>query len=802
MALPISLITAIANMAGDAFNNVGGFVRNKSLQRGQQNLNNYFNMAKGRDANDLFNYQIMANHGNYFDLGGEMNIPYDPNKYIWNPEPNGITMPQSYRDSYTPINIDPIYQTSLGSNETSTQKISNGGDAIGGLVAAVRGLDQSAGSAIGHDYHNNVGDVVSSIPLMSTLGGAINRVGGVKTRQDELLRQQQESNYLANLANKAAVATSFDDQSLNGPTGTNVHVNPYKAMNRSSAIAGSFFTAGPLAAIGASITNRNAIKKARKQNDMLTAQLRNDYNFSQRSVDNAIGNMKNRQINNLLANYNAYGGPLDYDYRMTEQNIVKNLFPTMQNNLFAFGGNADMRFINEGGSHEENPNGGVPLGVNSNGVPNLVEEGEVTFENYVFSDRLQVPKEMCKTLHVKEGSTFSDAAKHISKESEEREFDPISKNGKESQLKDLMATQELVKQLNTAAKDQKHFDEVMTEDGANMFAYGGSINSLDVTTKRPLSPEIQQAYDRWGLSPNLSMRGISQEGIPELYDKWGLNYTPDLSVHETLDSEIPSKSKPVVVTERKAGDLPTLMRYAPVEGNAIGLTLSSLPADYSNPKILENQAKIASRFTPTSFTPVSQKLAFEELPLDFIANQIQSQGAATANAIANNSNLNPISANAGLLANSYNTQRALSDAYLKAQEINAERKAKVADFNRATDDINSKGFMAAAAANQQAEASSKAAAAGLYGEAVKLREQIDSAKAMAKSANLTQMFDNIGGIGRENLLFNMVNSDPSKYYTITPNGEILFKKGAYNSDGTIKKEAIDEFLSKKNKQEK
>ena len=49
--------------------------------------------------------------------------------------------------------------------------------------------------------------------------------------------------------------------------------------------------------------------------------------------------------------------------------------------------------FNAGGSHEENPYDGIPQGIAPDGLPNLVEEGEVKFDNYIFSDRLMLTKE-------------------------------------------------------------------------------------------------------------------------------------------------------------------------------------------------------------------------------------------------------------------------------------------------------------------------------------------------------------------------------------------------------------------------
>ena len=67
--------------------------------------------------------------------------------------------------------------------------------------------------------------------------------------------------------------------------------------------------------------------------------------------------------------------------------------------LFALGGDmqangADftdgLAHVDAGNTHEENPNGGVPMGVAPDGQPNLVEEGETIWNDYVFSNRIKL----------------------------------------------------------------------------------------------------------------------------------------------------------------------------------------------------------------------------------------------------------------------------------------------------------------------------------------------------------------------------------------------------------------------------
>ena len=53
-------------------------------------------------------------------------------------------------------------------------------------------------------------------------------------------------------------------------------------------------------------------------------------------------------------------------------------------------GAQDIIPIENGGTHEENPYGGVPMGVGQNGKINTVEEGEVKFGDYIFSNRLSL----------------------------------------------------------------------------------------------------------------------------------------------------------------------------------------------------------------------------------------------------------------------------------------------------------------------------------------------------------------------------------------------------------------------------
>ena len=141
--------------------------------------------------------------------------------------------------------------------------------------------------------------------------------------------------------------------------------------------------------------------------------------------------------------------------------------------LMAFGGTlssngADwtngLTWINNGGTHEENPYEGVPMGIDSEGKPNLVEEGEVVFDDYVFSARLTVPKTVRDKYKLKKDITFADAAKKLSKESEERPNDPISKRGLKSFMEELESYQEEVRMKKQAAEVKKKISKMSPEE--------------------------------------------------------------------------------------------------------------------------------------------------------------------------------------------------------------------------------------------------------------------------------------------------------------------------------------------------
>ena len=161
-------------------------------------------------------------------------------------------------------------------------------------------------------------------------------------------------------------------------------------------------------------------------------------------------------------------------------------------NIFDFGGgithgvnwDTGVDYVAEGQSHEQNPYGGVMVGQDEEGTPNLVEEGEYIWNSdYVFSRRMKVPKKLREKYKLPEDATFADAVKVLTKESEERPNDEISRATQDHILGELADSQEELR----AAKAQRAMDKQMQlqDDflmgmqfglGGGLFADGGGIH--------------------------------------------------------------------------------------------------------------------------------------------------------------------------------------------------------------------------------------------------------------------------------------------------------------------------------------
>ena len=377
--------------------------------------------------------------------------------------------------------------------------------------------------------------------------------------------------------------------------------------------------------------------------------------------------------------------------------------------------------VNNGGTHEESPYEGVQMGIDSQGIPNLVEEGEVIFNDYVFSNRIRVPDAVRNKYKLRgaKNMTFSDAAKKIQKASEERPNDPI-------------ANDTLNINLTRLANEQEVMREQRNMNNKNKFKDGGKKY-----TKKQIGQLAWDAYNQMLTNPYIE----STTGFGE-----GLDVNPNLAAkREQAFRDIQSRYKDDNLIDRD-----NLLRYIPAFGSALGVGhgLLSKP-NYSRADALAQFAQNAGKITPISYDPLGNYLTYRPVDMNYIANRMAAQAGATRRNIMNTSGGNRANAIGSLLAADYNSQIAQADALRQGEDTNWNRLMQTETFNRGTNQYNSEAALKAAMANQ--EARMKASQLGLsgYTNAMQMKDAIDAQRAKTLSANLTNLFESLGQIGEE-----------------------------------------------------
>lgn len=461
--------------------------------------------------------------------------------------------------------------------------------------------------------------------------------------------------------------------------------------------------------------------------------------------------------------------------------------------------------IGNGGTHEENPMEGVPMGMDAEGNPNLVEQGEVIFNDYVFSNRLFADGGLLENFNLPksyDGHSFAAIAEKLGDESKERPNDPISKRGLMSSMSRLQQAQETVRQ--------------QTQEGQEgvQYAHGGRMGTL---------------FDGFGQYPN-HLFTIDDDNVPEgtMFDPISNRYVftgyQDLDVKPldfgpgiTLSGEWVKEPKymaraakragydvgsslddynknPIKVPEKKKSAASKLLdatnlRYAPVVGAAIGLgqNLFSRP-DYTSANTILEAANQAGNYTPIGYTPIGNYLQYRPFDRNFYLSKLNAQADATRRAIMNTTSP---SRNATLLAADYNAQGRLGDLARQAEEYNLAQRQAIETFNRGTNQANAEMGLKAAMANQEAALKSRSSRLSGIAQAMAVRDAVDARRGASMSANLTNFFNSLGDIGREEYSRNMIMSNPALYYSIDSKGNVTYKNGYETLSEAEKKEVRD-----------
>lgn len=477
-----------------------------------------------------------------------------------------------------------------------------------------------------------------------------------------------------------------------------------------------------------------------------------------------------------------------------------------------------LRVIGNGGTHEENPMEGVPMGMDAEGNPNLVEQGEVIFNDYVFSNRLFADGGLLESFNLPksyDGHSFAAIAEKLGDESKERPNDPISKRGLLSSMSRLQQAQEAVRQ-----QTQEGQEGVQYAHGGRMGTlfdgFGDDPNILFPTGAEDWAKLLEIKTPKYGVDWDLTGKvstivGESPKGmttfntVPTSYWEALDEINKKANTYVSNKSKSNNNSNSNNSNSNKSGDGnrgsrgssgPTWLRYAPVVGAAIGLgqNLFSKP-DYTSANAILEAANQAGNYTPIGYTPIGNYLQYRPFDRNFYLNKLNAQASAARRAIMNTTSP---SRNAALLAADYNAQGRFGDLARQAEEYNLAQKQAVETFNRGTDQANAEMGLKAAMANQEAALKARSSRLSGVAQAMAVRDAVDARRGASMSANLTNLFNSLGDIGREEYSRNMIMSNPALYYSIDNKGNITYKNG-YESLSEAEKEAVRDAANKAKK---
>jgi hypothetical protein len=595
----------------------------------------------------------------------------------------------------------------------------NTGQRLTGTLGAA-GQGAAAGASVGGPIGAIVGGVVG---LGSAIGGWLGGNRKAKRKARRLNREAKEANERA--------LSSFEERA-----------NTIDAQNDFNILANFSAYGGPLnfgsGAIGYEFDNRylnnqemNAISKQRLTslpNSFQTLPEMNTYNAFAEGGGIHI-KKKNR------GKFTEYCGG-----KVTEACIRRGknssnpttrkraTFAQNARNWNAFGGwlntqggdfTNGVTFIDEGGSHEENPYQGIQIGVDPEGAPNLVEQGEVVYDDYVFSNRMEIPDDIRKEYKLR-GKTFAKAAKSAQRESEERPNDPLSTRG-------LQAAMERIAEAQEEVRNRKRIRNIKS----NRFDKGGPINPAPIFTNPYL--ENSELPNEIG---GFTAYGATFDNAPMTKEELNNFEKNRRDYMKSLDNEERGRKRQ------------TWTRYAPIIGSGLA-SLSDLfsKPDYGSADMIGGVDLGAEA---AGYAPIGNYLSYRPLDRDFYINKMNQQAAATRRGLMNTSGGNRLNAQAGILAADYNYGQNMGNLARQAEEYNQQLRERVEAFNRGTNMFNTETGLKASMFNAESRNAAKRARLGQATTAAQMRQAIKDQDAARRSANITNFLQGLGDLGWEN----------------------------------------------------
>lgn len=425
-----------------------------------------------------------------------------------------------------------------------------------------------------------------------------------------------------------------------------------------------------------------------------------------------------------LPNKKAYGGP------------TNKLGGDFSNNVV---------FINEGGTHENNPLGGVPLGKDSNSNQNLVEEGEVIWNDYVFSNRLTPNKKILKNGGFSEKYadwTFAKIAEEFQKESAERPNDPISKRGLQDSMQRLIGLQEEVRNKKGVKKEEN-----------NQFPHGGW------TDDDSYAREEEEMAALWDAADEEMQRKV--DGANRVINGSVMLNNPD--VLKAFPDLLKPNTSEITTTDSDTFDWGNLadqsLRMAPLFTNIADLARNLKKPDYTEG---DRVLQVAENAPISNITANTEDINLRPVDFNYLANKVQNQGNALLSNIANQSGNAQQAMYNMILANAQN-QSQVADALYKGMEINTAGDLQEAEFNRGNRQFETQTDFQNFANNMQRHQG--IVDATKYSSAY--NTQVDASRAQGISGASGNMATSLAGIGSENFWKRAIDKNPYILYDTT-----------------------------------
>jgi hypothetical protein len=197
------------------------------------------------------------------------------------------------------------------------------------------------------------------------------------------------------------------------------------------------------------------------------------------------------------------------------------------------------------------------------------------------------------------------------------------------------------------------------------------------------------------------------------------------------------------------------LRYAGLFGPAVGLGMQMAGIGRPDTSGIDAAVNSGRGLALAKYKPLGNYMTYRPMDIWYEQNRLNANTRATNRAITNNAS--PTGTRmAGLLASEYNNQIGSGNLYRQALEYNDAQRARIADFNRGTDQFNADAYNRTSQFNADARNRARQYNAQLQMQAAGQKMAADQAWNQGIYGNVAGLFRGIGDLGTENYRHNRI----------------------------------------------